>query len=66
MSAVPGPGMRAVVEYVTAHPGCSKADAGRYDSVERAIRRGLIRAEQDHPAGRYRLFLPDAGRDHRA
>jgi hypothetical protein len=63
--------MRAVVRYVAGHPGCSKSDAARcgdsgplyQGSVERAIRRGYVRAEQDHPTARYRLFATDAGRE---
>jgi hypothetical protein len=45
------------------HPGCTKSEAARgggrplySDAVERAIRRGLIRQEQDRPASRYRLY----------
>lgn len=61
----PGPRMRAVVAWVTANPGCNKQEAARgagasYDAVERAIRRGLIRAEQDHPTSWYRLYPAEA------
>ena len=64
MTTDPGPRMLAVAAYVTAHPGCNKSEAGRggdagpvySGSVERAIRRGLIRQEQDHPASHYRLY----------
>lgn len=56
--------MLAITAYVAGHPGCNKSEAGRCggtgpiysDAVERAIRRGLVRAEQDDPAGQYRLY----------
>lgn len=67
----PGPRMLAVARYVAGHPGCSKSDAARCGesgplyagSVERAIRRGYVRTEQDHPTAHYRLFLTEAGEE---
>lgn len=57
-----GPGLRtlSVAAYVADHPGCSKAEASRgsgasYDSVQRAIRRGLVR-EEVLPNWRTRLW----------
>jgi hypothetical protein len=60
-----GPRMTAALLYVRDHPGCSKADAAREgsrpDSVERLIRRGLVKAEPSGP-GRYALQLTERGR----
>jgi len=63
-----GPRMRVVVRYVAGNPGCSKADAGRsgegvlfWGSVERAIARGYLRQEKDHPGGHCRLYVTPAG-----
>jgi hypothetical protein len=67
-----GPMMRAVAEYVSAVPGCSKRGAtiavGAYYNhyygfdgpVDRAIRAGLIIA--DIAPNRYRLFANDRAR----
>jgi hypothetical protein len=54
--------MREIVAYVTANPGCTKLAAGKHDSVQRAVRGGYIREEQDHPTAHYRLFVTEAGR----
>jgi hypothetical protein len=64
-----GANMQAVADYVAAHPGCSKLDAakaithsaaasatnhGQYESIDKAIRAGLIRAERH--GNRYALY----------
>ena len=61
MTTAPGLKTLAVVEYVAAHPGCTKADAGGWYPVERAIRRGLVR-EEAGPGGTCKLFAADADR----
>jgi len=66
-----GPVMQAVVNYVRANPGGTKIDAARatwgdrkglsnygYRPVDRAIKRGLVRAERQS-SGRYQLFVAD-------
>lgn len=71
MTAAPGQRMREAISYIAFHPGCSKAEAGVYDAVQRIIRRGLVHVEHDG-TGAYRLyltadgwgvFLPDPGSD---
>ena len=61
MTTDPGPRMLAAVAWVARHPGCSKAEAGRgsgasYDSIQRAIIRGLVYEAQNRQSGRYELY----------
>lgn len=61
----PGRGMRAVLAYVTRHPGCTKAEARRadgasYEAVEQAVRCGHLREEAGRP-GTGRLYLTESG-----
>lgn len=69
MSKRIGPRMRQAVNVLTLMEGASKADLARvvgprgslfygYQTVNRAIKAGLIRAEQDPDhRGRYRLYV---------
>jgi hypothetical protein len=58
-----GPGGRAhpVLAYIAAHPGCSKAEAGR-GLVEELIRSGYVRDEQPGPSTDGQLYLTEPGR----
>ena len=65
MSTEPGPRMLAVVAFVTAHPGCIKAEVCRgtgasRDSIQRAIIRGLLREDRAREASP-RLYPAEAG-----
>jgi hypothetical protein len=53
--------MREAIGYIAVHPGCNKAQAGVRDAVERVIRHGLVRVEQD--GTHYRLYLTASGWD---
>lgn len=63
-----GERMTRAIEYVAAHPGCTKLDAAGYvfprslrhgyAAVDRAISAGLILAE--HHGNRYALTIPPA------
>jgi hypothetical protein len=68
-----GPTMRAIADYVSAVPGCTKADAlrgtdrpargmGAYRPVNRAIAAGLVVTEQTRRCGPYRLFAAETDR----
>jgi hypothetical protein len=57
-----GPRMRQAFDYIAIHPGCSKAKAGGWYSIERLIRRGLVREELDENSGTYSLYLTADGR----
>lgn len=65
-----GPKMYMVLEYVEDYPGCPKLHPAEYagphgsrkygyNTVNRCIERGLVRAEGDDTG--YRLYLTEAG-----
>lgn len=68
-----GPTMRAIADYVSAVPGCTKADAlrgtdrpahgmGAYRPVNRTIAAGLVVTEQTRRCGPYRLYASESAR----